>query len=305
MGNCISSLRGNRESPESPLELELEGQPGNCPVLEAAEHHRTGCEEQPEHPVSDTAQPREVTVQILFHCVLDNTVKENRFTLKGYPESVLELKESIQAEYSIPASCQRVYFESLLIGDDERLDSYRIRDGDTLHVYYNSEGDVKDVLEIISSMREMVPFLESIQPELSKGALTTKLDTRISRSVKAMKVESLVSKYFWPSSTERANANCLFFVSNNGLKLMLELQAILLQQPWEKNCLEMHELEYTVLSTLWNLTATSSIRTLALVLRRPMLDAITQSLLRQDKARGGDSMLLREVKHKAVETICK
>ena len=79
-------------------------------------------------------QPREVTFQIVFHCVPENKEKEKRLTLKGYPESVLELKESIQAEYSIPASCQRVYFESLLIGDDERLDSYWIRDGDTLHV---------------------------------------------------------------------------------------------------------------------------------------------------------------------------
>lgn len=321
MGNCISSLRGNRESPESPLELELEGQPGNCPVLEAAEHHRTGCEEQPEHPVSDTAQPREVTVQILFHCVLDNTVKENRFTLKGYPESVLELKESIQAEYSIPASCQRVYFESLLIGDDERLGSYWIRDGDTLHVYYNSEGDVKDVLEIISSMREMVPFLESIQPELSKGALTTELDILISRSVKASKVESLASKYFWPCSTERANANRLLFVSNNGLELMHQLHVALLRQPWKNTPLELQYLEHAILRTLWNITATFSIRTL--VLRRPTLDAVGQSLLRvkvehdativaphklpagRMALRGELNRVLSEVVYKAIGTICK
>ena len=170
-------------------------------------------------------------------------------------------------------------------------------------------------------MREMVPFLESIQPELSKGALTTELDILVRRSVKALKVESLASKYFWPCSTERANANRLLFVSNNGLELMHQLHVALLRQPWKNTPLELQYLEHAILRTLWNITATFSIRTL--VLRRPTLDAVAQSLLRvkvehdativaphklpagRMALRGELNRVLSEVVYKAIGTICK
>ena len=268
-----------------------------------------------------TTQPREVTFQILLHCVPENKQKEKSLSLKDYPATAIELKESIQKEFRIPAHCQRLYFESVLIGDNERLDSHRIRDGDALQVHYNSEGDVEDVLEIISSMREMATFLESIQPELTKEVISRELDMRIIRSVKAPKVESLPAKYFWPCPAERANANRLLFISNNGLELMHQLHVILLQQPWKKTPLEMQYLEHAILRTLWNITATFSIRTL--VLMRPTLDAIAQSLLRvkvehnatiaaprnkytrRMAPQGELDRVLSEVLYKAIGTICK
>ena len=217
----------------------------------------------------ENPQPREVTFRILLHCVPENTRKEKSLTLNDYPKYAFGLKESIQNEFSIPACCQRLYFESILIGDSERLDSYRIRDGDTFHVHYNSEGDVEDILEIISSIRF---FVESIQLALFEGVLPGEQTLTVS------KIDSLNKKYFEPFDAERASANRLLFVCNNGLELMHQLHVMLLQQSWEDAPLAMQYLELGILSALSNITCSFSIRTL--VLKRPTLDAVVQSLLR-------------------------
>ena len=254
-------------------ELEPEQANQSAVVDTRCRNHTPGCGASSNQTTA--AQPQEVTFRILLHCVPEKTKKEKRLTLKGCPATAAELKLCIQSEYSIPAICQKLYFESALIGDDERLDSYRIRDGDTLHVYYNSEGDVRDVLDIISSMAEMVVSIESMRPELSKGTLSR---GQVMRSVKVSEVRKFADKYLEPFATERANANRLLFVSNNGLELLHQLHVALLRQPWKNIPLEMQRLEYTILCVLSNITCSFSTR--KLVLRRPTLRAVTQSLLR-------------------------
>ena len=287
MGNIVPE-----RSPPPPLQGERPGPMNGHPQARVATeltvkapgpdqanlNHTPGCDAKLSR--DQTTLPREVTFRILLHCVPEKTKREKSLTLENYPATAIELKQCIQSEYSIPASCQRLYFESALIGDDERLASYRVRDGDTLHVRYNSEGDVRDILGIISSMAEMVCFLESIQPELLKGTLSR---GPVTRSVKVSEVKSLTAKYFEPFATERANANRLLFVSNNGLELLHELHTILLRQPWENNPLEMQKLEFAILCVLSNITCSFFTRTL--VLRRPTLDAVAQSLLRVELAR--------------------
>ena len=198
---------------------------------------------------------------------------------------------------------------------------YRIRDGDTLHVHYNSEADVQDILDIIAAMKEMVSFLESIQPNLSKKIPKRQLVIQISRSIKATTVMSLDRNYFYPYSTERANANRLLFVNSGGLDLMHQLHVVLLKQPWRNTPVEMQYLEDAILQTLWNITGSFSVRTL--VLERPTLEAISHSLLRvkigwkkvikapsnlyirRRSAQPELNYILSEMIYKAVGTICK
>ena len=219
-----------------------------------------------------------MTFHVILDCTPTKTRREKQLCLEQPPETVLEVKEQIQSKFKVPRCCQALYFDSVLLREGESLYTYRIQDEDVLHVEYNSEADVEEVLDVVSTMRKMIPFIESIQPELSSESTSQDLDTRILQNIKATVVESLAFKYFFPCASEKADANRLLFIHNGGLDLMHELHVVLLQQPWGTTPLEMQYLEHAILRTLWNLTASFLVRTQ--VLRRHTLNAITESLLR-------------------------
>ena len=262
-----------------------------------------------------------VTFNIVLNCIPTKTKTEKILHLEQLPETVLEVKEHIQSNFKVPRCCQALYFDSMLLHERETLYLYRIRDGDTLHMRYNSEADIEEVLDIISTMRKMIPFIESIQPELSEERVSHDLDVRISQNVKATSVESLAYEYFFPCASDKADANRLLFIDNGGLDLMHDLHSALVQQPWRLTPLEMQYLEHAILRTLWNLTASFLVRTE--VLKRPTLETSAQSMLRvqilpkkQVKALSNrfarrlvpESELDRiaaEVVYKASGTICK
>jgi len=262
-----------------------------------------------------------VTFNIVLNCIPTKTKTEKILHLEQLPETVLEVKEHIQSNFKVPRCCQALYFDSMLLHERETLYLYRMRDGDTLHVRYNSEADIEEILDIISTMRKMIPFIESIQPELSEERVSHDLDVRIAQNVQATLVESLAYEYFFPCASDKADANRLFFIDNGGLDLMHDLHSALVQQPWRLTPLEMQYLEHAILRTLWNLTASFLVRTE--VLKRPTLNTTAQSMLRvqilpnkQVKALSNrfarrlvpESELDRiaaEVVYKASGTICK
>ena len=219
-----------------------------------------------------------MTFHVILNCTPTKTRKERQLCLEQPPKTVVEVKEQIQRKFKVPRCCQALYFDSVLLREGESLYPYRIRDEDILRVDYNSEADIEEVLDIISTMRKMIPFIASIQPELSSESISEDLDKRILQNVKSTDVESLAFEYFHPCASERASANRLLFIHNGGLDLMHELHVMLLKQPWRTTPLEMQYLEHAILRTLWNLTASFLVRTQ--VLKRHTLNAITESMLR-------------------------
>jgi len=219
-----------------------------------------------------------MTFHVILNCTPTKTRKERQLCLEQPPKTVVEVKEQIQRKFKVPRCCQALYFDSVLLREGESLYPYRIRDEDILRVDYNSEADIEEVLDIISTMRKMITFIVSIQPELSSESISQEFDTRIVQNVKDIQVESLSSKYFVPFASERADANRLLFMHNEGLEVMHELHIMLLKQPWRKTPLEMQYLEHAILYTLANLSA--SILGGTQVLKRYTLNAITESMLR-------------------------
>jgi len=219
-----------------------------------------------------------ITFHVILNCTATKTSKEKILHLEQAPETVSEIKEQIQSKFKVPSCCQTLYFESVLLREGESLYAYHIRDEDVLHVDYNSEADIEEVLDIISTMRKMITFIVSIQPELSSESISQEFDTRIARNIKATQVEGLFSKYFVPFASERADANRLLFVHNEGVEVLHELHVMLLKQPWRTTPLEMQHLEHAILCTTGLLSA--SILRGTQVLKRDTLNAITESMLR-------------------------
>ena len=221
--------------------------------------------------------PIEFTV--VLDCVPENSHKVATLTfMKNCPKTVPDLKQGIEDKFNIPTCCQDVFLENIQLDNHCSLKSYRVREGDTFHVRYNSEADVEDILDIVGSLCSMITYIERIQPILSKGKPTEFLTNSIPENIFADKVESLAVQYFYPCSCEQANANRLLFVQHGGLDLMHKVHELLLLQPWQNVPIEMQYLEHAILRVLWNITASFTIRNL--VLQRPTLKAITKSFLR-------------------------
>ena len=239
--------------------------PGLCPSS-------SGC-----YTPTSPAPLQPTSFQLLLHCDAEKTTTTKTLTISDFPTSTFSLKQAIEDDAHIPLCCQRLQLENIPLEDSERLDTCHLRDGDTVHVYYSSEADVGDVLEVIAAMKLMIPYINSIQSQLS-GPLTHSLDADLRECIKSHQVESLAFKYFYPCNAERSKANRLLFVQHGGLEAMHELHLALLQKPWSKLPVQMQYLEHAILRNLWNITAAFSVR--SLVLCRPTIVAVSQSLLR-------------------------
>lgn len=273
------------------------------------------------HEAEDPRKPETpMEFTMVLDCVPENSHKVASLTFtRNYPETVSDLKQGIEDNFGIPTCCQDVFLENVQLDHHHSLKFYRVRDGDTFHVQYTSEADVKDILNIVGSLCSMITYIEHIQPILSKGKPTEFLTNSIPENIFTDKVESLAVQYFYPCSSERANANRLLFVQRGGLDLMHKVHELLLLQPWQKVPIEMQYLEHAILRVLWNITASFTIR--HLVLQRPTLKAITKSFLRVEVPKHGIitapvnnfsfrsalelNRITSEVVYKAAGSLCK
>jgi hypothetical protein len=271
----------------------------------------TGDTRKPETPMEFT---------VVLDCVPKNSHKVASLSFtRNYPKTIPDLKQGIEDNFGIPTCCQDVFLENIQLDNHCSLKFYRVRDGDTFHVRYTSEADVEDILNIVGSLCSMITYIERIQPILSKGKPTEFLTSSIPENIFADKVESLAVRYFFPCSSERANANRLLFVQRGGLDLMHKVHELLLLQPWKNVPIEMQYLEHAILRVLWNVTASFTIR--HLVLQRPTLKAITKSFLRVEVPKQGiitapvnnfsfrstleQNRITSEVVYKAAGSLCK
>ena len=270
------------------------------------------------HEVCEPTKPMEFTA--VLECIPDNSRKVVSLNFANKcPRTVLDLKQRIEDEFGIPTSCQNISVEDIPLCDMYSLKFYRVREGDTLHVKYSSEADVNPILDIIASLCSMTTYMEGIQLILSHGQPSEYLRKSIPENIFADKVESLAFEYFYPCSSERANANRLLFVQHRGLDLMHRVHKLLLQQPWQNIPIEIQYLEHAILRVLWNITASFTIR--RLVLQRPTLKAIIKSFLRVQVPKEGTvsapancfshppvmelNRIASEVVYKAAGSLCK
>ena len=219
-----------------------------------------------------------VSYNLKLFCSTDQTKSRNtKIVIPHTPRTVLDVKLCVEKDLSIPACCQSVIFESHELRDQDSIKEQRIREGDTLVIKYTSDAMVEDVREIIQEMKAMRRFLQrkDIRKSLANGY---EQGGEFSNVIKGQTVERLISAYFHPSDNERSKTNFLFFVSNNGLRVINELHQELLKYPWEKCPPEIYYLEYTILRVLWHTTTHLSIR--KFFFQQSTLEAVMKSLVR-------------------------
>lgn len=223
---------------------------------------------------------KEVSFNVVLNCSWNKTTREKTLIIKeGFPRRTLDLKLCIQQEYSIPACIQCLKFECVTLDDHTPLEFYHIRDGDRIQVMYASEGDVKEILDVLDHMLTSLSFIKSIQPDLTARKISEELDTLIARNVFPSKVNNLAETYFVPCSSDRAETNRTFYVHCGGVRISHKLHHVLLKQPWANMPLQMQHLEHAILRVYWNMTASFSVRMYVLQ-DTQTLDCIMRSFTR-------------------------
>ena len=196
-----------------------------------------------------------------------------------YPRTGLEAKHHIEKEFQIPVCLQKLSFQSQVISNNQPIHSYYLKDGDTLTVEFTTQADLREVSQVLELMKNIIKFLESSLDDFN-GPLSIDIDRIIQTIVKPLAVECLVTKYFMPVGTDRATANRLYFVNNDGVEMSLELHDLLSSIPWTFLSIEMQYMEHSILRVLWDLSSTIGIR--CLLLQYPnLIEQLSRSILRQ------------------------
>ena len=110
--------------------------------------------------------------------------------------------------------------------------------GDTFHITYLSEGDCKEIIDIISWMGLVSAALGQENPTTSTG-ISPEFDDILTNGIRSELIEDLAFKYFFPWLDDRKYVNKLHFVYNGGIDIIMEVYAAILRHPWEECLLKL------------------------------------------------------------------
>ena len=251
---------------------------------------------------------------------LRNTERKLKFL--SYPRTGKHIKEAIEKELEIPVCSQTLSFESQVIFDNQQMSLLYFQDGDILTVEFTTQADLKEVHEILESMKLIVKFLESNFQEFFDNTISQVTDSKIQTLIKPSLIESLVDKYFHSRDLDKGTANRLYFVHNGGIETTFMIHKLLSDIPWTSLLIEMQYLEYSILRVLIKLSVTIGVR--CLLLQNPnCINQLSRSVLRWQiypyqkveapynqraairGSRAGQNALLTETMFKAMWVISK
>ena len=211
----------------------------------------------------------------------DGYKQDRELALEWIPETIADLQDKIQDQFNIPIFDQKLMFGPAVLSSKESIQSYSLRNGDSITVEYTSEADVKEISDMISYIQKTCAFLESLSPHLALTPISDSLDTLLQAEIDATKLEAFPSLY-QASSPKRRTANCLLFVEMGGLRAVQQLHSLLLLQPWKKTTLQTQLLENSLNRILWTQVSSGAdmVSETAAVSKEFTLDNIVRSFLR-------------------------
>ena len=224
-----------------------------------------------------------VSLQLLLKCTdtLSETLRD--ISLPKLPSTTEELKSAIETSCNVPACLQDLSFESHPLASTHDVKLARIRSGDTITVRYLAEGDCQEILEIIGWLGLIMATLKLENPSITRG-ISESLYELLTSGIEFKYMENLAFDYFYPWLDARKYANKIFFLTNGGLDIMMELYSLLDRERWEKRLLKMKYLEYGILRVLWNLSETFALR--RAIVHLGGLDLCMRSLMREAVVKG-------------------
>ena len=249
---------------------------------------------EPSHLNPTRTAKRTSGCQLTFHielfCSENNKIQHKTITFQEdqpLPITIHEVKSMIERDFNIPLCVQILSYEDQPMIEETTLQMACIRTGDTFRVTYSSEGDCKEIREIVTWLKLVKHFILEEDPTISNSRLSSNFEYLLTTGINEEVMENLAFIYLYPWLDARKYANKLFFVSCGGLKIMMDIYAALLKHPWNESIKKGQYLEYSILRVLWNLSETFELRRIILS-HNDCLKLCTRSLLREKMVEGVD-----------------
>lgn len=149
---------------------------------------------------------------------VENIQLESAATIKS-------LKSAIQDKFSIPTCCQRLYFESLQLRDDEDIAAYRFRESDVICVKYEARADIQEVFNALNVLKELLHIFKEV--ERSSDMVKFNFALGSSLPLKVVTLNQLGERHFSKISTNQYHCNMAFFMENEGVDMLCTLHHLL------------------------------------------------------------------------------
>lgn len=187
------------------------------------------------------------------------------------PTKTSDIISKLEDTLDIPGSAMSLEMNSLVLKEEDHLDSLKLRSGDTITVKYYSVANCSKVNECLDAMQSIKGKLE----EWEKG------DYRVS-SLRITRQEGLINDYaidLFSKWTDPHNyANKVHFITRDGLRLIVDILRLISDVPTYRLPIELQIIEIGLLSCLVNIAEDGHIR--RLVIASGAIERCVKTLLR-------------------------
>ena len=237
----------------------------------------------------------------------DGSVTQQTLPFNPIPETVVDIKERIEREFSIPKSCQTLTLPTrgdVTLRDTEKITSLYVRNGDTVRVSYLDEADVEPIHSAVErSLRPVRQLLQSNSSLKSARNIQKRRDSDLLLGSCQSTLHELAYKKLLPWSKSRTEANRRYMLQEGVVDLVMEIYAVLLPLPWDGMGHSLQNLEICCLTFLWNFSETKYAR--QLVADKGGFNMMLRSLMYQSEEEFLEKYIMHDIFDVAVGCISK
>ena len=219
------------------------------------------------------------SLNVTLSCTEDGSKRERELGLTWVPATIADLQDEIQKNFNIPIFDQKLMFGPAVLSSKESMQSYSLRNGDSITVEYTSEVDVKEIVGVVSCVQKTLAFVESVQQQLFLFPIPSALQAQLQQNCDVIYAEcDKFNDLYISSSPVKRIMNAQLFIHSGGLTCLQALHSLLLQLPFRLMTIHMQLLEIGMNRLLWTLSSCPEVETA--VLKEMKWDNIVQSLCR-------------------------
>ena len=199
----------------------------------------------------------EVVLECHLHSRSEGTTEVKFLSLTSLPGTVLELKQLVQAEFSVPACAQTVAFQTEVLTDDTQLASRRLRSGDAVDITFLSRGDCRSVEEVNTWMKNLLVIFNN--SSLAVDQRDHQVEVVVYDGIQSG-LDSALGYDLFEWLISRTMVNKAYFEAVGGLELLLHLYQRVLSRSWSNLRVYQKYLENVCTQAFANFGETAGLR---------------------------------------------
>lgn len=188
---------------------------------------------------------------VFLKCTSKMDTEKKMVSTYKVPQTVLDVKQLVQQQFSVPVCVQHFTFKSQSFVDTTSLKSISLRSGDIVNISYSSDADCASIDKIIAWFYQAIVYLKEETPSVQRAVSRELFDLMRTRVL-----EELAKDCFGTFTDARHTANRLYFMQANGICPLIQLLTLVQRVPWSKQLIFMKCVEIQSLQVIGSICET-------------------------------------------------